>query len=150
MSDNTYIFQQVHFHWGHDDSLGSEHLIDNCRYQAELHIVHYNSKYENFCEASKHPDGLAVLAILMTISGQDNEAFQHIEQFEHISQADQGHVTTLKDPIALKDLLPNETGSFYRYFGSLTTGGHNEVVTWTVFETPITLSEKQVELLVGF
>ena len=88
--------------------------------------------------------------MLMIIAGHNNEAFQHIEQFEHISHADQGHVTTLKDPIALKDLLPNETGSFYRYFGSLTTGGHNEVVTWTVFDTPITLSEKQVELLVGF
>jgi len=32
--------------------------------------------------------------------------------------------------------------SFYHYFGSLTTGGHNKAVTWTVFENPIILSEK--------
>jgi hypothetical protein len=37
------------------------------RYPAELHIVHYGQKYDNFTEASKHPDGLAVLAVLIEV-----------------------------------------------------------------------------------
>ena len=37
------------------------------RFPAELHIVHFNQKYDNFTEASKHSDGLAVLAILIEV-----------------------------------------------------------------------------------
>lgn len=36
------------------------------------------------------------------------------------------------------------TGNFYRYFGGLTTPGCNEIVRWTVFETPIGISAAQV------
>lgn len=35
------------------------------RYAAEIHIVHYNSKYRNTEEAVKHPDGLAVLGVMV-------------------------------------------------------------------------------------
>jgi len=144
--DDVYIFQQLHFHWGKDDARGSEHLINNTRAQAELHMVHYNSKYDSFAIAAKHPDGLAVLAILMERSEFDNVAFRHIEHFEHITHPG-GNVTFLTKPISLDDLLPDETDSFYRYSGSLTTPVCNEVVMWTVFDTPITISERQVVIL---
>lgn len=26
--DNGYIFEQVHFHWGHDNNYGSEHKVN--------------------------------------------------------------------------------------------------------------------------
>ena len=35
-------------------------------------------------------------------------------------------------------------GDYYRYYGSLTTPGCNEVVQWTIFTTPIPISAKQV------
>ena len=37
------------------------------RYQAELHMVHYNNKYQNMTEASNHDDGLAVLGVLVQV-----------------------------------------------------------------------------------
>ena len=57
---------------------------------------------------------------------------------------DAGTETTLTSLVSLKDLLPRETTSFYRYSGSLTTPNCDEIVIWTVFDNPVKISEKQV------
>ena len=44
----------------------------------------------------------------------------------------------------LKAFLPRNIEKFYRYEGSLTTPTCNEVVTWTVFDEAISISERQV------
>ena len=37
-----YVFDQLHFHWGHDDTVGSEHEIDGHDYPLEVkHIKMY-------------------------------------------------------------------------------------------------------------
>lgn len=66
--DYPYIFAQIHFHWGYDDSTGSEHSIDNEFYPMEAHLVHYDSKYNNFSAAasSGDPKALAVIAVFIT------------------------------------------------------------------------------------
>lgn len=38
------------------------------RYSAEVHMVHYNTKYDNFSQAVAFQDGLAVLAIMVDVS----------------------------------------------------------------------------------
>ena len=43
-------------------------LISCDRYPGEMHMVHYNSRYANFAEASRHSDGLAVLAIFLQVN----------------------------------------------------------------------------------
>ena len=84
----------------------------------ELHIVHYNSKYGSFAEATRHSDGLAVLGILIELGKRDNIALRHIvRQLEQI-QTD-GEETNLLDPLPIGDLLPSNTNNFYRYQGSL-------------------------------
>ena len=141
---STYIFQQLHFHWGSDDSRGSEHRIDNRKFAAELHMVHYNSKYANYPAATAQPDGLAVLAIPIELEKRDNVAFRHIEHFEQIMHPDGNPVSQLDKPIYLEDLLPDNTDSFFRYEGSLTTPTCNQVVSWAIFNSAIALSERQV------
>ncbi len=55
-----------------------------------------------------------------------------------------GDETTLNNLVSLQDLLPAQTTSFYRYSGSLTTPKCNQIVTWTVFDNPLVISEQQV------
>jgi len=50
------------------------------------------------------------------------------------------------ESFALQSLLPTNTKDFARYPGSLTTPPCNEVVTWTVFKEPITVTSEQVFL----
>lgn len=57
----------VHFHWGNATNKGSEHMIDNRRYDVEMHIVHKNVAYDTVEEATQHKDGLAVLGIMFKI-----------------------------------------------------------------------------------
>jgi carbonic anhydrase len=64
-SNATYKFAQFHMHWGAEDCNGSEHTLDGLRFPMELHLVHYNSIYNNLTEAavSGKQDALAVLGV---------------------------------------------------------------------------------------
>jgi len=41
----TYILDNVHWHWGETDRVGSEHSVNYRKYSAEAHFVLYNSDY---------------------------------------------------------------------------------------------------------
>ena len=41
-------------------------------FSAELHLVHFNTKYGSFGDAVDKPDGLAVLGILLKVSSHHN------------------------------------------------------------------------------
>ena len=52
VSDSTYLrgggllgafkFAHLHFHWGDDETTGSEHTIKGAAYPLEMHLVHFN------------------------------------------------------------------------------------------------------------
>ena len=43
---DPYKVLQLHFHWGSDDTKGSEHTYDGMAFPMELHVVHWNSRYK--------------------------------------------------------------------------------------------------------
>ncbi|XP_071540684.1 carbonic anhydrase 2-like isoform X2 [Panulirus ornatus] len=138
-----YIFAQFHFHWGSDNTLGSEHTIDGVRYPMELHLVHYKGSYGSLREAVKRRDGLAVLGVLLETSKTDNPALTPLTTaLMNITEA--GRVAEVAANYPLNAFLPNNLEKFYRYEGSLTTPTCNEVVTWTVFANAIPISESQL------
>lgn len=65
--NETYNIVDTHFHWGKNDLRGSEHSFNGQRFAAEGHVVSYNSKYSSIEDATSHPDGLAVLAVLFQV-----------------------------------------------------------------------------------
>uniref|UniRef100_A0A8V0YDI2 Carbonic anhydrase n=1 Tax=Gallus gallus TaxID=9031 RepID=A0A8V0YDI2_CHICK len=122
--DGVYRLVQFHIHWGSCEGQGSEHTVDGVKYDAELHIVHWNVKYGKFAEALKHPDGLAVVGIFM--------------------KGKQASFTNF-DPTGL---LP-PCRDYWTYPGSLTTPPLHECVIWHVLKEPITVSSEQMCKLRG-
>jgi carbonic anhydrase len=66
-NNERYIFDQLHFHWGSNDRVGSEHVIDGMHFPMEMHLVHYKESYGSFDEAVNKPDGLVVIAALYKV-----------------------------------------------------------------------------------
>uniref|UniRef100_A0A672QMW4 Carbonic anhydrase n=1 Tax=Sinocyclocheilus grahami TaxID=75366 RepID=A0A672QMW4_SINGR len=164
-----YRLRQFHFHWGSSDDKGSEHTIAGTRFPCELHLVHWNTKYPNFGEATSKPDGLAVVGVFLKVRifsksisgiaviklfqmmdvlcgfvyqiGSANPRLQKVlDALDDIRS--KGRQTTFSnfDP---KTLLP-ATLDFWTYEGSLTTPPLLESVTWIVLKDPVSVSPAQM------
>ena len=138
-----YQYAQLHFHWGDNDTFGSEDEIDGHSFPMELHMVFFKKAYGNAKSAMMHADGLTVLAFFYEVSPNDNKYY---EDFTEILR----NITEVKttgsfvDPPALKTLISQNRKNYFTYDGSLTTPPCSEVVTWIDFEEPIPLSHNQV------
>lgn len=64
----SYLWEQLHFHWGQDDKEGSEDLINNHSFALELHAVFFKKEYGHLNNATKYSDGLAVLAYFFEVT----------------------------------------------------------------------------------
>jgi len=139
---NKYRVDQFHFHWGRDDTCGSEHTIDGQCYPSEVHLVHWNSeKYASIGEAVTKDDGLAVLGALIKVGKEHQELAKLIDLLPSIKyKSDQVSFT---DAFDLMSLLPGNK-EYWTYEGSLTTPPCNESVTWFVFKEPIEMSSDQL------
>merc|ERR1712025_50527 len=51
LGEDTYQLVQFHAHWGGENSRGSEHTVDGKMFPGEIHLVHFNTKYEDFAAA---------------------------------------------------------------------------------------------------
>jgi len=141
--DGNYTLAQFHFHWGCDNSQGSEHTVDGHSYPMELHLVHYKTAYGSLGEAIKHSDGLAVLGIFIEV-GSENLALKPItDNLYQITEA--GVDVDIPYNEKIEDVLPTSSDSFYRYLGSLTTPTCNEVVIWSVIKNTIEISQAQLD-----
>ena len=63
----TYQILQLHFHWGKDDTRGSEHTLGGHTYPLEMHIVHTRTDLTDVMDALKTPKGLAVTGFFFEI-----------------------------------------------------------------------------------
>ncbi|XP_049842884.1 carbonic anhydrase 1-like [Schistocerca gregaria] len=138
-----YVFQQLHFHWGSNDSVGSEHAINSHFSTMEMHMVFYKDEYGSPSNAAKYSDGFTVLSVLLDHNENGNPvlppvvwALQRIQNY--------GDVTNLDTGLALESLLPNDRHLYYTYPGSLTTPPCDEAVTWIIFRQHVPISSEQV------
>ncbi|CAO2579945.1 Carbonic anhydrase 3 [Lemmus lemmus] len=135
-----YRLRQFHLHWGSSDDHGSEHTVDGVKYAAELHLVHWNPKYNTFGEALKQPDGIAVVGIFLKIGREKGEFQIFLDALDKIKTKGKSAAFTHFDP---RSLLPGNF-DYWTYPGSLTTPPLLECVTWIVLKEPITVSSEQM------
>ena len=136
-----YRVVQCHAHWG-----GSEHAVDGVRHAAEVHLVHYNTKYQTFSRALHQSDGLLVLGVLVTqVQEGDQGVSQELDKIcQHLREIKlRDSTTTIREELHLERLLPADR-SYFTYLGSLTTPPLLESVTWVLFRQPLKATKKQV------
>ena len=97
---------QMHAHWGDKPGRGSEHTLDGKMFDAELHIVHYNSKYGDPSVAVDKPDGLAVLGMFIKTGEPHPELDQLCRNLMHI-ETKNANLKTL-DSLDLSKILPGD------------------------------------------
>lgn len=127
VGDRTSALVQLHLH------TPSEHLVDGAPAQGELHLVHKDAEGR-----------LSVVGVLLTEGSADNAAFAPLVDNLPSDEGEPAPVSgATLDPSAL---LPASLG-YRTYAGSLTTPPCTEGVTWYVLDTPVQLSEEQLEQL---
>ncbi|XP_060524873.1 carbonic anhydrase 2-like [Cylas formicarius] len=144
LHEDTYVFEQLHFHWSADDTSGCEHIFEGRAYSMEAHAVHYNTKYADFDEAHDKPDGLAVVGFFLEATdNEDNPCFnkltnavKKIVEIGSMTCVPTDCLTWIKEEAQCK--------GYYTYQGSLTTEPYTESVTWILYPTPIHVSREQV------
>ncbi|XP_044279852.1 carbonic anhydrase 2-like [Varanus komodoensis] len=141
--EGTYKLIQFHIHWGSCEGQGSEHTVDGVKYDAELHLVHWNTKYSSFTEAVKHPDGLAVVGVFLKVGSACPGIQKVVDALDTIKHKGKQAAFTNFDPTGL---LP-ASRDFWTYPGSLTTPPLLECVTWIVLKEPVTVSKEQMNKL---
>lgn len=141
--EGTYRLKQFHFHWGSCDGRGSEHTVNGHKYEAELHLVHWNTKYASFGEAVKHCDGLAVLGVFLKVGDARPQLQPVIDALTLIPTKGKEAPFHNFDP---SGLLPKSL-DFWTYKGSLTTPPLLQCVLWHVLKEPICVSNEQLSKL---
>lgn len=138
-----YQFEQFHFHWGENDTIGSEDLINNRAYPAELHVVLRNLEYPDFASALDKDHGIAVMAFFFQVGDKSTGGYEGFTNL--LSQIDRkGKSVNMTNPLPLGEYISKSVESYFSYTGSLTTPPCSEEVTWIDFTTPIDITEKQL------
>jgi len=146
---DRFEFLQCHWHWGSSSIQGSEHKLEGEALPMELHLVHWNTKYKEVEEAVDKKDGLAVVAFLYQIQEEDNDSLSEIvSHLTNLTDPHQSRSTSSPMSLTLSSLLPDTKGkgSYFYYQGSLTTPTCDESVLWTVFRSPMGVSEQQLSV----
>jgi carbonic anhydrase len=117
-----YELLQFHFH------AASEHTINGAQSPMEIHFVHASAEGQ-----------LAVLGVMV----ETGEPHPMLSSLWAATPGGHDGMTGVAARVQLGDFLPEDRTAF-RYQGSLTTPPCSEIVSWTVFTTPIHAVAEQI------
>jgi carbonic anhydrase len=138
---DQYSLYKILFHWGADDTYGSEHTVDGKAFPLEIQLIHFNKKYGSSINASYYPQGFAVLSVFGQIARNGSTAL--LDKSNAVVDPESSKIETFVG----ETLLPGNVKNFYRYNGSLTIPDCTESVIWTVFTEPLSVTVEQMTAL---
>ncbi|XP_063909708.1 carbonic anhydrase 3-like isoform X2 [Zophobas morio] len=141
----NYVFSQLHFHWGKNDSEGSEHTIDGAKYPVEMHAVFFKANYLTQESALKEKDGIVVLVYIFKLQSGKNSAFQVL--INDVLSVQKAHSSLKMNPLPLHHFMKKFEKDYFLYWGSVTTTVCLHYVLWLVSREPVGISTEQVEEL---
>lgn len=145
---NTFIPLQANIHFGSRFHKGSEHGLNGNYFQAEIHIVHRNTKY-NSTKTLHYSDGLLVIGVFAKLKARARSS-PVLSELAYYAQDLTRPGSSVKIPaFPLMAFLPCDSlkcTPYVNYQGSLTTPPCAESVDWVVLTSqahPINLRDLQ-------
>jgi carbonic anhydrase len=140
-----YRLFQIHFHWGVNNTEGSEHTINGERYPLEAHLVHYNSRFPSIDAAvrSNEPDALVVISILFELGSTTPPSISKVlERLAYFRSV--GNEIEIDEYLNLADMFPPRL-EYFTYLGSFTTPRCNECNRWIVLARPVSITQEALD-----
>ncbi|XP_018337804.1 PREDICTED: carbonic anhydrase 1-like [Trachymyrmex septentrionalis] len=140
--DSSYIFSQLHFHWGKTDMDGSEHHVDGGSMPMELHAVHYKSDYRTQLAALRQHDGVTILVYLFQLQAAPNPLLDDIINTLPFIQAANSSIRLIPFPII--NIMRRFQRDYFVYWGSITMTNIRNSVLWLISREPLGISIDQI------
>ena len=129
-----YDLWRIDFHWGNDETEGSEHRVNGVKYAAEIQFVHLK---QGVPPGSTDPDAYSIVSVLANqVSG--TPAANSV--WSSLSVPTQHATSNTVSTSQYDDLLPANR-DYYYYEGSFTTPLCTENVQWFVLQNTIDIPE---------
>ncbi|CAM9911782.1 receptor-type tyrosine-protein phosphatase gamma-like isoform X1 [Lampetra fluviatilis] len=145
------------FHWGSCSSAdGSEHQIDGRSFPLEMQIfLHDTNRTDAWGVPPAAPSATGdaggsnahALAVLFQVSKQENPAYSAI--ISGLASVAHHEKSSAMSTLVPRALLPEDTGDYFRYAGSLTAPPCREGLLWTVLRMPVPISRSQLSRFCG-
>jgi len=160
LDSTKYLFTQAVFHWGSDNSQGSEHTIMGTTYPLEMQLIHKTSSREEESDLAitsflfeESDEENPFLAGLMTALSKIRTAGTEAELGKpEVAIEDKNTTKTVKkskganDAFSMDLLIKDSiSGPYFTYAGSQTFPPCTEVKQYVVFREPIDISSTQLE-----
>jgi len=156
-NSTEYSFIQAVFHWGDDDTKGSDHTIRGSTYPLEMQLLHQTSSGEE--------NKLAITSFLFEISEEENPFLASlinaisktktvgteahldspVESIEDENTTAEEKSREALDEFSMDLLIKDSiSGPYFTYSGSLTYPPCTEVKQYVVFRVPLDISSTQL------
>ena len=146
LTADHYYLKQVDFHWGSDNSKGSEHAVCGAAAAAEMHMLFVNRADNVPSDRTDAASGTAYGVLAVMIEGGamlDNTNFSSI--FDAVPRA-AGETALIA--VRLSEMLPDAHATeYFTYAGSLTTPPCSQQASWFVAARSVKVSDGQLARL---